>query len=138
MSLLENEAIHFNDLVPPTNDSDAEPSTLEASASSDEESSGNETGGFSIFGYSRVHNYCALGPPTYAIMYWACLTVTHFYHLISVSYKYFYYHGFTTDRGDPNDPKVRLKRDCVGIMAAFRAPHAMDKIFLLANTHIYW
>ena len=43
-----------------------------------------------------------------------------------------------TDRGDPNDPKVRLKRDCIGIMAAFRVPQALDNIFLLANTHIYW
>ncbi|KAH7447330.1 hypothetical protein KP509_01G101600 [Ceratopteris richardii] len=42
------------------------------------------------------------------------------------------------DRGDPNDPRVRLKRDCVGIIAAFRAFHAWDSTFVIANTHIYW
>ncbi|XP_047322243.1 carbon catabolite repressor protein 4 homolog 4 isoform X2 [Impatiens glandulifera] len=39
------------------------------------------------------------------------------------------------DRGDPNDPRVRLKRDCVGIMAAFRFNKS---IIIVANTHIYW
>ncbi|XP_058086944.1 carbon catabolite repressor protein 4 homolog 4 [Magnolia sinica] len=41
------------------------------------------------------------------------------------------------DRGDPNDPRVRLKRDCVGIMAAFKlnGPH---HLVIVANTHIYW
>ena len=44
-----------------------------------------------------------------------------------------------TDRGDPNDPKVRLRRDCVGIMAGFRVlPALEDRVFLLANTQIYW
>ncbi|MCO5590468.1 hypothetical protein L7F22_044438 [Adiantum nelumboides] len=42
------------------------------------------------------------------------------------------------DRGDPNDPRVRLKRDCVGIIAAFRTFHALDRTFIIANTHIYW
>ncbi|KAM2216363.1 hypothetical protein TB1_022423 [Malus domestica] len=32
----------------------------------------------------------------------------------------------TQDRGDPNDPRVRLKRDCVGIMAAFKDPSWVD------------
>ncbi|GLT81047.1 hypothetical protein SLA2020_524550 [Shorea laevis] len=42
------------------------------------------------------------------------------------------------DRGDPNDPRVRLKRDCVGIMAAFQLKDPFDHIVIVANTHIYW
>lgn len=42
------------------------------------------------------------------------------------------------DRGDPNDPCVRMKRDCVGIMAAFRLKDPSDHILIVANTHIYW
>lgn len=41
------------------------------------------------------------------------------------------------DRGDPNDPRVRLKRDCVGIMAAFRLKDTLHHV-IVANTHIYW
>lgn len=44
----------------------------------------------------------------------------------------------TEDRGDPTDPRVRMKRDCVGIMSAFRVPHASDKLIVLVNTHLYW
>ncbi|KAI5066267.1 hypothetical protein GOP47_0018891 [Adiantum capillus-veneris] len=46
--------------------------------------------------------------------------------------------GDDPDRGDPNDPRIRLKRDCVGIIAAFRVSHALDSTFVIANTHIYW
>ncbi|XP_062077069.1 carbon catabolite repressor protein 4 homolog 4-like isoform X2 [Humulus lupulus] len=46
--------------------------------------------------------------------------------------------GTSQDRGDPNDPRVRLKRDCVGIMAAFRLKHSHNPIVIVANTHIYW
>uniref|UniRef100_A0A7C9E2T8 Poly(A)-specific ribonuclease n=1 Tax=Opuntia streptacantha TaxID=393608 RepID=A0A7C9E2T8_OPUST len=42
------------------------------------------------------------------------------------------------DHGDPNDPRVRMKRDCVGIMAAFRLKDPSDHILIIANTHIYW
>lgn len=42
------------------------------------------------------------------------------------------------DRGDPNDPRVRLKRDCVGIMAAFKLKDAFHHIVIVANTHLYW
>ncbi|CAN0899776.1 Carbon catabolite repressor protein 4 homolog 4 [Linum grandiflorum] len=42
------------------------------------------------------------------------------------------------DRGDPNDPRVRLKRDCVGIMAAFKLKGPSYKIVIVANTHLYW
>lgn len=41
-------------------------------------------------------------------------------------------------RGDPNDPRVRLKRDCVGIMAAFKLKDPFHHVVILANTHIYW
>ncbi|KAG5249140.1 carbon catabolite repressor protein [Salix suchowensis] len=41
------------------------------------------------------------------------------------------------DSGDPNDPRVRLKRDCVGIMAAFRLKDTFHHV-IVANTHIYW
>ncbi|CAK7355913.1 unnamed protein product [Dovyalis caffra] len=41
------------------------------------------------------------------------------------------------DRGDPNDPRIRLKRDCVGIMAAFRLKDTFYHV-IVANTHIYW
>ncbi|KAK8657909.1 hypothetical protein V6N13_036128 [Hibiscus sabdariffa] len=40
--------------------------------------------------------------------------------------------------GDPNDPRVRLKRDCVGIMAAFKLKHHFHHVVILANTHLYW
>jgi hypothetical protein len=40
--------------------------------------------------------------------------------------------------GDPNDPRVRLKRDCVGLLAAFKLSDPCDHILIVANTHIYW
>ena len=42
------------------------------------------------------------------------------------------------DRGDPNDPRVRLKHDCVGIMAAFKLKDLPDHVVIVANTHLYW
>ncbi|XP_034676095.1 carbon catabolite repressor protein 4 homolog 4 isoform X4 [Vitis riparia] len=44
----------------------------------------------------------------------------------------------TEERGDPNDPRVRLKRDCVGIMAAFRLKDPSHHLVIVANTHLYW
>ncbi|XP_059275426.1 carbon catabolite repressor protein 4 homolog 4-like isoform X2 [Lycium ferocissimum] len=41
------------------------------------------------------------------------------------------------DRGDLNDPRVRLKRDCVGVMAAFRLKDPCHFI-IVTNTHICW
>ncbi|XP_062231276.1 carbon catabolite repressor protein 4 homolog 4-like [Phragmites australis] len=41
-------------------------------------------------------------------------------------------------RGDPNDPRVRMKRDCVGLLAAFKLSDPCDHILIVANTHIYW
>jgi len=41
-------------------------------------------------------------------------------------------------RGDPNDPRMRLKRDCVGLLAAFKLSDPCDHILIVANTHIYW
>ncbi|KAM3410231.1 hypothetical protein ACQJBY_002444 [Aegilops geniculata] len=41
-------------------------------------------------------------------------------------------------RGDPNDPRVRLKRDCVGLLAAFKLGDPCEHILIVANTHIYW
>lgn len=43
----------------------------------------------------------------------------------------------TQERGDPTDPRVRLKRDCVGIMAAFRLKDSQHLV-IVANTHLYW
>lgn len=43
-----------------------------------------------------------------------------------------------SDRGDTNDPRVRLKRDCVGIMAAFRLENPSYHHIIIANTHLYW
>ncbi|XP_039012601.1 carbon catabolite repressor protein 4 homolog 4-like [Hibiscus syriacus] len=40
--------------------------------------------------------------------------------------------------GDPNDPRVRFKKDCVGIMAAFKFKHPPHHVVILANTHLYW
>ncbi|KAI9083909.1 hypothetical protein K1719_034167 [Acacia pycnantha] len=42
------------------------------------------------------------------------------------------------DRGDPNDPRVRLKRDCVGILAAFKFRDLPHHVVIVANTHLYW
>ncbi|XP_050375620.1 carbon catabolite repressor protein 4 homolog 6 isoform X2 [Argentina anserina] len=42
------------------------------------------------------------------------------------------------DRGDPNDPCIRLKRDCVGLIAAFKFKGPSQNVVILANTHIYW
>ncbi|KAI3439733.1 Endo/exonuclease/phosphatase domain-containing protein [Psidium guajava] len=41
-------------------------------------------------------------------------------------------------RGDPNDPRVRLKRDCIGILAAFRLKDPSHRVIVVANTQIYW
>ncbi|KAL7589217.1 hypothetical protein Lser_V15G36549 [Lactuca serriola] len=41
-------------------------------------------------------------------------------------------------KGDPNDPYVRLKRDCVGIMAAFKFKKPYQHYIIVANTHLYW
>ncbi|XP_022765316.1 carbon catabolite repressor protein 4 homolog 4-like isoform X2 [Durio zibethinus] len=40
--------------------------------------------------------------------------------------------------GDPNDQRVRLKQDCVGIMAAFKLKDPFDHVIILATTHLYW
>ncbi|PWA52787.1 DNAse I-like superfamily protein [Artemisia annua] len=42
------------------------------------------------------------------------------------------------DHGDPNDPYVRLKRDCVGIMAAFKFKEPYEHYVIVENSHIYW
>ncbi|KAL3498108.1 hypothetical protein ACH5RR_040840 [Cinchona calisaya] len=42
------------------------------------------------------------------------------------------------DRGDSNDPRVRLKRDCVGIMAVFKLKDPSFHHVIIANTHLYW
>lgn len=42
------------------------------------------------------------------------------------------------NHGDLNDPRIRLKRDCVGIMAAFRLKGPFDHVVIVANTHLYW
>ncbi|CAM6095623.1 unnamed protein product [Calypogeia fissa] len=42
------------------------------------------------------------------------------------------------ERGDLNDVRVRLQRDCVGIIAAFRPVDAPTRILIVANTHIFW
>lgn len=39
---------------------------------------------------------------------------------------------------DLNDPRVRLKRDCVGIMAAFKPVDCSEHLVIVANTHLYW
>ncbi|OAY82814.1 Carbon catabolite repressor protein 4 [Ananas comosus] len=39
--------------------------------------------------------------------------------------------------GDPNDPRVRLKRNCVGLLTAFKLSDSYPPI-VVANTHIYW
>ncbi|KAJ8774152.1 hypothetical protein K2173_009583 [Erythroxylum novogranatense] len=46
--------------------------------------------------------------------------------------------GTSEDRGDPDDPHVRLKRDCVGIMAAFKLNDPFCHVVIVANTHLYW
>ncbi|XLV03082.1 hypothetical protein S245_017419, partial [Arachis hypogaea] len=42
------------------------------------------------------------------------------------------------DCGDPNDPCVRLKHDCVGILAGFRVKDPSRHVVIGANTHLYW
>lgn len=42
------------------------------------------------------------------------------------------------ERGDLNEPRVRLKRDCVGIMAAFKLKGPPHHVVVVANTHLYW
>ncbi|GKD44627.1 DNAse I-like superfamily protein [Tanacetum coccineum] len=42
------------------------------------------------------------------------------------------------DHGDPNDPYVRLKRDCVGIIGAFKFREPYEHYVIVANSHIYW
>ncbi|GMH09624.1 hypothetical protein Nepgr_011465 [Nepenthes gracilis] len=46
--------------------------------------------------------------------------------------------GAKEDSGDSNDPHVRLKRDCVGIMAAFKLMEPSHHLVIVANTHLYW
>ncbi|KAJ4729123.1 carbon catabolite repressor protein 4-like 4 [Melia azedarach] len=46
--------------------------------------------------------------------------------------------GDSGDHGDLNDPYVRLKRDCVGIMTAFRLKGPFDHVVVVATTHLYW
>ncbi|KAI4372173.1 hypothetical protein MLD38_010442 [Melastoma candidum] len=44
----------------------------------------------------------------------------------------------SNDRKESNDPQVRLKRDCVGIMTAFRLNNKSQAVIIVANTHLYW
>ncbi|XP_024526877.1 carbon catabolite repressor protein 4 homolog 4 [Selaginella moellendorffii] len=39
---------------------------------------------------------------------------------------------------DVSDPRVRFRRNCVGIFSAFRFHHAPSNIVVIANTHLYW
>ncbi|EFJ20730.1 hypothetical protein SELMODRAFT_108336, partial [Selaginella moellendorffii] len=39
---------------------------------------------------------------------------------------------------DVSDPRVRFRRNCVGIFSAFRFNHAPSNIVVIANTHLYW
>nr|GEV24365.1 DNAse I-like superfamily protein [Tanacetum cinerariifolium] len=41
------------------------------------------------------------------------------------------------DHRDPDDPYVRLKRDCVAIMAAFKFKEPYEHYVIVANSHIY-
>ncbi|XP_039121336.1 carbon catabolite repressor protein 4 homolog 4-like isoform X2 [Dioscorea cayenensis subsp. rotundata] len=43
-----------------------------------------------------------------------------------------------SDHGDLNDPRIRLKRDCVGLLAAFKLNDPSHHLVIMANTHIYW
>nr|GEV05312.1 DNAse I-like superfamily protein [Tanacetum cinerariifolium] len=42
------------------------------------------------------------------------------------------------DHGDPDDPYVRLKHDCVAIIAAFKFKEPYEHYIIVANAHIYW
>uniref|UniRef100_A0A803NA46 Uncharacterized protein n=1 Tax=Chenopodium quinoa TaxID=63459 RepID=A0A803NA46_CHEQI len=45
------------------------------------------------------------------------------------------------DRGNPNvtnDPRVRLNRDCVGTMAAYRLKNLSQLLLTIVNTQLYW
>ncbi|XP_020589740.1 carbon catabolite repressor protein 4 homolog 4 isoform X2 [Phalaenopsis equestris] len=42
------------------------------------------------------------------------------------------------DYGDRDDPCVRLKRDCVGLLAAFKLNVPSEQVLVVANTHVYW
>ncbi|KAG0600259.1 hypothetical protein M758_11G019300 [Ceratodon purpureus] len=106
MELVEEQAIDFNDLVPPPTEVDTpelssedDPQTPDVSApvkdSRPERSKSR----------SRSSSPTKAGPEV---------------------------------RGDPNDPRVRLKRDCVAILAAFRMLEAPNKCLILGNTHLYW
>lgn len=37
-----------------------------------------------------------------------------------------------------DDPCLRLKRDCVGLLAAFKLKDPSNLVLIVANTHIYW
>lgn len=43
-----------------------------------------------------------------------------------------------SDCGNQDDPCVRLKRDCVGLLAAFKLKDPSNHVIVVANTHIYW
>ncbi|PKU71664.1 Carbon catabolite repressor protein 4 like 4 [Dendrobium catenatum] len=40
--------------------------------------------------------------------------------------------------GNQDDPCVRLKRDCVALLAAFKLKDPSKHVLVVANTHIYW
>ncbi|GKB46129.1 DNAse I-like superfamily protein [Tanacetum coccineum] len=43
-----------------------------------------------------------------------------------------------THHGDPDDPYVLLKRDCVAIMVAFKFKEPYEHYVIVVNSHIYW
>ncbi|XP_074582973.1 carbon catabolite repressor protein 4 homolog 4 isoform X1 [Curcuma longa] len=43
-----------------------------------------------------------------------------------------------SEKHQSNDPLVRLKRDCVGLLAAFKLNDPSGHIIVVADTHIYW
>ncbi|KAG6499146.1 hypothetical protein ZIOFF_038902 [Zingiber officinale] len=43
-----------------------------------------------------------------------------------------------SEKQQSNDPLVRLKRDCVGLLAAFKLNDPSGHIIVVADTHIYW
>nr|GEW32049.1 carbon catabolite repressor protein 4 homolog 4 isoform X1 [Tanacetum cinerariifolium] len=42
------------------------------------------------------------------------------------------------DHGDPDDPYVRLKHDCVAIIAAFKIKEPYEHYVIVVNSHICW
>lgn len=132
MEIVEEQVVDFNDLVPAPTEVDTLESPLQTDSETVRDSSPDKSRSRSRSSSPAKGNiwFCYL----FSVSLWyevlvKLVWIGTYESSIAAGPEY---------RGDPNDPRVRLKRDCVAIVAAFRMRDSPNKILILGNAHLYW